>query len=104
MRFLPLQYSSILVLKVMDLWGKLEYIEGPKGMSEMKLYSTDDKTYGGFFAFRRLVWVLPMLYPVIPVVYFPGAGIAGPLVYGWVARHRYLFPVFHVCKTGQCHL
>jgi len=95
--------SSIRLLQVMDLWGKLEYITGPKGMAEMKLYDTDDKTYGGFFAFRRLVWLLPMLYPMIPVVYFPGSSILGPLVYRWVAHNRYLFPVFHTCTDGTCH-
>ena len=96
--------SSVRVLQVMDLWGKLDYVTGPKGLSEMKLYFSDDKIYGGFFAFRKLAWMLPMLYPAIPVVYFPGAGILGPLAYQWVARNRYLFPVFHVCKDGQCHL
>jgi predicted DCC family thiol-disulfide oxidoreductase YuxK len=96
--------ASIRLLQVMDLWGKLQYIPGPKGMNEMKLYSTDDKIYGGFFAFRQLVWILPMLYPMIVLVYFPGAGILGPLVYRWVARNRYVFPVFHTCADGQCHL
>ena len=38
-----------------------------------------------------------MLYPMIPLVYFPGSGILGPFVYRWVARNRYLFPVFHTC-------
>jgi len=96
--------SSIRLLQVMDLWGKLEYIAGPKGMAEMKLYTGDDKIYGGFFAFRRLVWILPMLYPFILIAYFPGAGIMGPLAYRWIARNRYLFPVFHTCTKGQCHL
>jgi predicted DCC family thiol-disulfide oxidoreductase YuxK len=96
--------SSVRLLQVMDLWGKLEYIPGPQGMSEMLLELPKGKTYGGFFAFRRISWLLPMLYPAIPLAYFPGAGIIGPLVYQWVARNRYLFPVFHTCKSGQCHL
>jgi predicted DCC family thiol-disulfide oxidoreductase YuxK len=96
--------SSVRLIQVMDLWGKLEYTPGPKGMSEMLLDIPEGKTYGGFFAFRRLVWMLPMLYPMIPVVYFPGAGILGPLVYRWVARNRYLFPVFHTCSSGHCQL
>ena len=94
--------SSVQLLQVMDLWGKLEYISGPKGMSEMRLDLLDGKTYVGFFAFRCLVWMLPMLYPMIPIVYFPGAGILGPLVYRWIARNRYLFPVFHHCVNGRC--
>jgi len=96
--------SSVRILQIMDLWGNLEYIPGPKGMNEMRLDFPDGKTYGGFFAFRRLVWMLPMLYPAAAVVYFPGAGILGPFVYRWIARNRYLFPVFHACAGGQCHL
>ena len=96
--------SSVRVLQIMDLWDKLEYVPAPKGLSEMRLDFPDGKTYGGFFAFRRLVWILPMLYPMILFIYFPGAGIIGPLVYRWIARNRYLFPVFHVCKDGTCHL
>jgi hypothetical protein len=87
----------------MDLWGKLEYIPGPKGMSEMKLYASNDRVYGGFFAFRKLAWMLPMLYPMLLIVYFPGSGIAGPLAYRWIARNRYLFPVRHSCSAESCH-
>jgi len=96
--------SSVQLLQVMDLWGKLEYIPGPQGMSEMRLDLPDGKSYGGFFAFRQLVWILPMLYPMVLIAYFPGSGIVGPCVYRWVARNRSFFPVFHVCKDGQCHL
>lgn len=96
--------SSIRVLQVMDLWAKLEYVPGLKGLSEMRLELPEGKSYGGFFAFRQLVWLLPMLYPIIPLVYFPGAGILGPIVYRWVARNRYLFPVSHSCASGKCHL
>jgi len=96
--------SSISVLKVMDLWGKLEYIAGPQGLTEMVLELPDGKTYGGFFAFRHLCWAYPMLYPLIPFVYFPGAGILGPWIYRWIARNRYFFPVFHSCTDGKCRL
>ncbi len=96
--------SSVRVVQVMDLWDKLEYLPGPKGMSEMRLNFPDGKTFGGFFAFRQLAWLCPMLYPMIPIVYFPGAGILGPFVYRWVAHNRYLFPVFHSCADGKCHL
>jgi len=94
--------SSVRALQVMDLWGKLEYVPGPKGLSEMRLEFPDGKTYGGFFAFRRLVWMLPMLYPLVIVAYFPGAGCLGPLAYRWIARNRSVFPVHHSCSGGSC--
>jgi len=96
--------SSIRALQVMDLWDKLEYLPGPKGMSAMRLEFPDGRTYDGFFAFRQLSWLLPMLYPLIPLIYFPGTGLLGPCVYRWIAQNRYLFPVFHVCTDGKCRL
>ena len=88
-------HASVRLLQVMDLWSAIECAPGHKGMSEMTLEFSDGQRYGGFFAFRQLVWMLPMLYVMIPIVYFPGAGIVGPSVYRWVARHRHLL---------KCHL
>lgn len=42
----------------------------------------------GFFAFRRMMWASPWLYPLLPLFYAPGASLLGPRVYAWVARHR----------------
>jgi len=95
--------ASVRLLQVMDLWGKFEYAPGHKGMSEMVLEAADGKIYGGFFAFRQLVWSVPMLYGMIPVVYFPGSGIVGPWVYRWIARNRHLLPVFHPSAMRKCH-
>jgi predicted DCC family thiol-disulfide oxidoreductase YuxK len=94
--------SSIRLIQVMDLWGKFDYSPQSGGMSEMRLETSEGQTYGGFFAFRRLTLNCPMLYPLIPVVYFPGSGVIGPLVYRWVARNRYVFPVIHSCADGKC--
>jgi len=87
--------SSVWALQLMDLWGKIDCVTGPKGLYEMKLECPDGRSYGGFFAFRQLVWYLPMLYPLILIVYFPGAGILGPHVYRWIALHRHYFPSFN---------
>ena len=96
--------SCIKVLQMMDWWGKLDYVSGPKGMSEMRLEFPDGKVYGGFFAFRKLVWMLPVLYPMILVVYFPGSGLLGPFVYRWIAQNRYIVPVSHSCSKEKCRL
>ena len=42
----------------------------------------------GFFAFRRMLRGSPWLYPFLILFYAPGASIAGPAIYAWVARHR----------------
>ena len=43
--------SSVRVLQVMDLWGKLEYAPGPKGMSEMRLDIPGRQDLWRFFCF-----------------------------------------------------
>jgi hypothetical protein len=54
----------------------------------------------GFFAFRRILWESPLMWPLIPLFYFPGAGIVGPRVYAWVARNRRRFG----CESDVCEL
>ena len=44
--------------------------------------------YSSFFGFRRMAWSSPFTWPLLPLLYAPGAGYVGPKVYGWVARHR----------------
>jgi predicted DCC family thiol-disulfide oxidoreductase YuxK len=108
---------SIEYLKVMDLLGKCEYIAfqsvgdlrvlhsdltPEKVKSELYLITSDGRLYGGYFAFRQLGWIMPMLYPALAVMYFPGAGIVGSRVYRFIAQNRYLFHVNQTCKDHHC--
>lgn len=54
------------------------------------MYAVDRKgrVYRGFFAFRRLAWTTPVAWPLLPVLYLPGAGRIGPRAYELVARNR----------------
>ena len=60
----------------------------------------DRRVTRGFFAFRRILWESPLMWPLIPLFYFPGTGIAGPRVYAWVARNRRRFG----CESEVCEL
>jgi predicted DCC family thiol-disulfide oxidoreductase YuxK len=64
------------------------------------IYAVDDRghTYRGFFAFRRLIWGSPLMWPLLPIFYFPGATLIGPRVYAWVARNRHSLG----CETDVC--
>ena len=64
------------------------------------MYAIDaqGRTYRGFFAFRRLAWSSPLMWPLLPVFYFPGASFVGPRVYAWVARNRHSLG----CDTDVC--
>jgi len=110
--------ESLRKLHVTDLFGTLEDVDfqahpdlasvhpsltREKAKSRMYLIEPDGKLYGGFFAFRRLCLTLPMLYPMLFVMYFPGAGVIGPLVYKFVAEHRYLFHTNKTCRANACY-
>lgn len=109
--------ASIEMLKPMDLWGRLAFVnyqtqenfqslhpDLTKEKAHSQLYVIDLKgnLHGGFFAFRKMAFVLPMLYPLLLVFYFPGSGVVGPLVYRWVAEHRYLFHLNKKCANNAC--
>ncbi len=88
-------------LKVMDLWGRLSFEPLKEQASEIKLVD-EDKTYGGFEAFRRLCLVLPMLYPFLLLVYLPGATYIGHWSYRLVAQNRYLLHNNTACADNHC--
>ena len=70
--------------------------------SQLHLVEPGGRLHGGFFIFRRLCLKLPMIYPFIPLFYFPGSGIAGPWIYRWVAKNRYLFHWSKTCRDNAC--
>ena len=60
-----------------------------RALSEMIVIAPNGRTAGGFDAFRLIARVLPALWPVLPLLYVPGAAWIGRRVYKWVAKNRY---------------
>ena len=54
----------------------------------MFLVTPRGEVFRGFFAYRRMMWESPRLYPFLPLFYAPGAALIGPWIYAWVARNR----------------
>ena len=48
--------------------------------------------YQGFYAFRRVALRLPLLWPFVPILWFPGVNLLGIRIYRWVAEHRSTVP------------
>lgn len=53
----------------------------------------------GFRAFRWIAGRLPLLWPMWPFLWLPGAVPMGNRVYDWVARNRF---AFGTCEEGSC--
>ena len=68
--------------------------------SAMFAVAPDRSVTRGFFAFRRLIWEGPLMWPLLPLFYFPGTGWIGPKAYAWVARNRSRFG----CESDVCKL
>lgn len=56
----------------------------------------DGSTRQGFFAFRTLCWHLPVLWPLVPLLYIPGVAPVGELIYSQIAARR------DKCADGVC--
>lgn len=108
---------SLSQLKIMDMFDVFEPVDFHRlddpalvhlqltqktAASQLHLVEPDGRLYGGFEAFRRMCFSLPMCYPLILVLYFPGMGLAGPCIYRWAAQNRYLFHSNTTCKSNAC--
>ena len=109
--------QSVAQLKVMDLFSKCAYVDfqaiehlqrlhpslnKEKAASQLHLITPDGRIYGGFFAFRQMCWLMPMLYPFLPLMYMPLADWIGPAKYRFIAQNRYLLHLTQVCKDNHC--
>jgi predicted DCC family thiol-disulfide oxidoreductase YuxK/uncharacterized membrane protein YphA (DoxX/SURF4 family) len=56
--------------------------------SRLHVVAPDGRTYSGFYAFRQLTRLLPPLWVLLPVTYFPRSDTVGTAVYDGVARRR----------------
>lgn len=54
----------------------------------------------GFDGFRRMVWVMPLLWIILPILYIPLIPTIGRKVYAWIAKNRYMFG----CNSKGCRI
>lgn len=64
----------------------------------MHVVTASGRIYRGFFAFRRMMWSSPLVWPFLPVFYMPGSAFLGRRIYAWVARNRNRFG----CRSEGC--
>ena len=78
------------------IWTPYQSLNAPPpGLSWVDLKRSAYLTVGsgrhceGFYAFRMLTLRLPLLFPLAPILWFPGVSKIGSKAYMWVARNRY---------------
>jgi predicted DCC family thiol-disulfide oxidoreductase YuxK len=106
---------SLKVCRALDVRGALQFHDANMRKEVLVLFpelgqadfenamfavAPDRSVTRGFFAFRRIVWESPLMWPLLPVFYFPGARWIGPKMYAWVARNRRRLG----CATDVCEL
>ena len=64
------------------------YLVSPGGTDVARGGGRDCTVLEGFFAFRRLSLLVPLLWPFAPLLWLPGSGLLGPRMYRWVADNR----------------
>ena len=74
-----------------QLQSEFPFVANAKTNEAMFVVTPRGEVFQGFFAFRRIMWESPRLYPLLPVFYVPGATLIGPRIYSWVARNRRKF-------------
>jgi predicted DCC family thiol-disulfide oxidoreductase YuxK len=102
---------TVAVLRRLDLFGRIEFLDAladwprvhaayPSLAQEdclrtMHVVTRGGRVATGFDAYRAIVWSLPLLWPVAPILYVPGVPAVGRRVYARVAagRHRNGCPV-----------
>ncbi|CAA6817528.1 MAG: Unknown protein [uncultured Sulfurovum sp.] len=106
-------YKSVLIAKKFDWFNRFviinsndkhqhkKYLEGWDGDIEKGLWAKgldSMENHVGFDGFRRMVWVMPLFWIILPLLYLPLIPTIGRIFYAWIAKNRYKFG----CNSDAC--
>ncbi|MCC6572895.1 MAG: DUF393 domain-containing protein [Planctomycetes bacterium] len=112
----PVCRRSVLWLRRLDWLGVLKFedlhdreaaeaaLPGVSYADQLKrLYvlRPDGQYFGGFAAVRAMAAVMPLLWPVLPLMWLPGAGWVGHKIYDVIATNRFRYAK---CDDEMCSL
>jgi predicted DCC family thiol-disulfide oxidoreductase YuxK len=83
-----------------QVYERFPELSGADFENAMFAVAPDRSVTRGFFAFRRILWESPLMWPFLPLFYFPGSSVVGPRVYAWIARNRRRFG----CESDVCEM
>ncbi|XZE19627.1 thiol-disulfide oxidoreductase DCC family protein [Pirellulaceae bacterium SH449] len=96
-----LQLVSLHDPSVAELYPDLSF---DQLMEQMWVVSYEGKKYGGADAVRYLSRHLPMLWPLAPMLHFPGSMPLWRFLYRQIAKRRYKIAGRHCDDGGTCSL
>lgn len=76
-------------------------------LGAIHVVTPDGQILIGFFGVRYLMRFLPLLWIILPWLYWPGMNWLGPKAYKWVARHRYAINRLvgaPICEDDYCKI
>ena len=87
---------TVRILRRLDILSQLEWVDFRRTRVDVDTARLEhemaarvsDRTYFGFSAYRALSWRLPIFWPVLPLLYVPGARVIGDAVYRRIAERR----------------
>ena len=98
---------TVRVLQRLDTLKQLEWVDFRRTLVaidtarlEHEMAATaGGRTFFGFSAYRALSWKLPVLWPLLPLMYLPGARLIGDAVYRRIAERRQ-----GICRIDPRHV
>lgn len=87
---------TVRVLKRLDTLKRLQWVDfrttrvdiDTSRLEHEMAATSGGRTYFGFSAYRALSWKVPAFWPLLPLLYLPGARLIGDAVYRRIAERR----------------
>ena len=102
------------LLRLLDFSHRLEYVNFrakefarrnrkllKRLENEMLLVSPSGKQYWGYFTWKRIAAVLPVLWVFVPFLYLPFADVVGEWAYAFVSSNRNRIAGCRSCQEHQ---
>jgi predicted DCC family thiol-disulfide oxidoreductase YuxK len=103
--FCPLCRRTVRLLTCLDLFRRLDFQDFrrldiadynhrhrlnlcPEELEKAMYVISGGQSFSGFFAYRMISLAVPVLWPLVPFLFVPGAAVLGTVMYRFVARHR----------------
>ncbi len=113
--FCPLCQRTVAILRGMDLFERMRFVDFRtadlaafnaahgtgitlEALEHEMFFVYGRRAFAGFDGYRRMMPSVPLFWPLVPIMYFPGVAAVGRSVYGWVAARRRLLVCDESCR------